>query len=325
MPLPSTIPRGCSASQKWSRAVSTPCSEQHFPLSSPAWGQLYGAGGWRRQSKAVLLDPAEPSQSPRCAQHQRAPGPQLRGGLLEHHRCCAPPNGTTSVPTPQAGTKLPQPGKVRAWLRGAAPGPIPPRKNPPRSISSIKVGAGGCPPPQTTSTYLGHRLPGGRAGRAPRSTAAPSSRAGPWLRRDRVGGVRGVWGGNFPRLYNPVPAAGRAPGRPPGSGAGTPAAALLGGRRRRWAERLLVELRGGGGSAGSSPPCATSPGPCGVGTPKSGAGAGSRAPPQALRPASGKGRGSAGLLAPGPSCPPGHHGGRVPAARRARSRAHRSR
>lgn len=198
VPLPSTIPRGCSASQKWSRAVSTPCSEQHFPLSSPAWGQLYGAGGWRRQSKAVLLDPAEPSQSPRCAQHQRAPGPQLRGGLLEHHRCCAPPNGTTSVPTPQAGTKLPQPGKVRAWLRGAAPGPIPPRKNPPRSISSIKVGAGGCPPPQTTSTYLGHRLPGGRAGRAPRSTAAPSSRAGPWLRRDRVGGCVGCGGATSP-------------------------------------------------------------------------------------------------------------------------------
>lgn len=37
-------------------------------------------------------------------------------------------------------------------------------------------------------------------------------------------------------------------------------------------------------------------------------GAGSRAPPQALHPASGKGTGSARLRAPGPSCPLGHLG-----------------
>lgn len=197
VPLPSTIPRGCSASQKWSRAVSTPCSEQHFPLSSPAWGQLYGAGGWRRQSKAMLLDPAEPSQSPRCAQHQRAPGPQLRGGLLEHHRCCAPPNGTTSVPTPQAGTKLPQPGKVRAWLRGAAPGPIPPRKNPPRSISSIKVGAGGCPPPKPHPLTLGTGSRGAGQGEHREAQQPPAPEPGHGSAEIGWGGAWGV-GGQLP-------------------------------------------------------------------------------------------------------------------------------
>lgn len=198
MPLPSTIPRGCSASQKWSRAVSTPCSEQHFPLSSPAWGQLYGAGGWRRQSKAVLLDPAEPSQSPRCAQHQRAPGPQLRGGLLEHHRCCAPPNGTTSVPTPQAGTKLPQPGKVRAWLRGAAPGPIPPRKNPPRSISSIKVGAGGCPPPKPHPLTLGTGSRGAGQGEHREAQQPPAPEPGHGSAEIGWGGCVGCGGATSP-------------------------------------------------------------------------------------------------------------------------------
>lgn len=56
------------------------------------------------------------------------------------------------------------------------------------------------------------------------------------------------------------------------------------------------------------------PGDVGSRDPSIRSGAGSRAPPQALRPASGKGMGSAGLPSPGPSCPPGHHGGRVPAA-----------
>lgn len=54
-------------------------------------------------------------------------------------------------------------------------------------------------------------------------------------------------------------------------------------------------------------------------------GGGSRTPPQALRLALAQGTASAGLRTPGPSCPPGHRGGRVPTARRSRGRAHRSR
>lgn len=135
----------------------------------------------------------------------------------------------------------------------------------------------------------------GRASTAKQSSPQLRSRA---MALPRQAG--GVAEGELPRLYNPG-----------GSGAGIPAAALLGGRRKRRGEGLLVGL---GAVRRQLPTIGSFPRDARSRDHQIRSGAGSRAPPRALRPASGKGTGSAGRRAPGPSCPPGLHGGRVPAA-----------
>lgn len=199
-------PQGMLSLPRVAQGSLYPMLRANVSRPSPQPGGSYGAGG--RQSRA------EPCCSPRPSplRHRAAlgtGGPQLRGGKggFVNTTDAVPPangrsSGAASVPAlpapppprlPPASTKLPRPGRVGARLRGAAPGPPQPsavhRQHPSRSWRVP-------PPTNPASPYLGRRLAGGRAGRAPRSTAAPSSRAGPWLRRD--GG-----GGQLPRLYNP--------------------------------------------------------------------------------------------------------------------------
>lgn len=234
----------------------------------------------------MLLVPLNPEPP----EHRAAPstgGPRVLapGRLCEFHRCCSSPgrsSGAASFPPHGWHTDLPAGGSRRLG-RGVQCG------NPP-SLCGPSPAAPRMPLPWAPA-------PGG-PGRA--STAKQSS---PQLRSRAMAPPRqagGVAGGELPRLYNPG-----------GSGAGTPAAALLRGRRRRRGEGLLVGL---GAVRRQLPTIGSFLRDVRSRDHQIRSRAGSRAPPRALRPASGKGTGSAGRRAPGPSCPPGLHGGRVPAA-----------
>lgn len=117
------------------RAVSTPHSGQHFPPPIPIPGAVmgWGEGGGR----------AEPycSPSPSCAQHRRAPGPSPGGGFLNPIDVVPPPAEAPEPPPPPAQS-FPGAG---GWAEGSSAG-TPPHPNPPRSISSIRIGCWRVPP-----------------------------------------------------------------------------------------------------------------------------------------------------------------------------------
>lgn len=159
--------------------------------------------------------------------------------------------------------------------------------------------ARGPPPPISPGPSPAAPLPWAPAPGGP-GRASTAKQSSPQLRSRAMAlptQAGGVAGGQLPRLYNPG-----------GSGAGIPAAALLRGRRRRRGEGLLVGL---GAVRRQLPTIGSFPRDVRSRDHQIRSGAGSRAPPRALRPASGKGTGSAGRRAPGPSCPPGLHGGRA--------------
>lgn len=154
-------------------------------------------------------------------------------------------------------------------------------------------------PPPPASPYLGRRLPGGRAGRARRSRAAPSSGAGPWLCRDKLGG--GLRGENFPDfIIRAAPAQGSPQQRCSGGGEGA------GVKGSSW---------GWGRSAGSSPPSAASPGTCGAGTTKSRAEPAAEPLPERCAPRQGRGREAQGAAPPAPPARPGSMGAGSPPLR----------
>lgn len=177
-----------------------------------------------------------------------------------------------------AGTPISQPGVAMGSVEGcSARGP------PPSLLVHL--------PPPPASPYLGRRLPGGRAGRARRSRAAPSSGAGPWLCRHKLGGLRGD---NFPDfIIRAALAQGSPQQRCSGGGEGA------GVKGPSW---------GWGRSAGSSPPSAASPGTCGAGTTKSGAEPVAEPLPERCAPRQGRGREAQGAAPPAPPARPGSMG-----------------
>lgn len=140
-------------------------SQSNIPPPHAQPGGTCGAGGRRRQSRAEPSCAARPRRATADTALCSAPAGarhRLRGRFLNPPPILCPPpprqklRGHIGRP---AGTKIPRPGRVG----GSAKGHLPPSPaaNPPWSISSIQVGAGGYP---TRTPYLGRRLPGGRAG-----------------------------------------------------------------------------------------------------------------------------------------------------------------